>query len=506
VPTEQEVTSFLDECCDVARSAVETRLAATRSAAASSLGMDEYGLDKKFASNCINARIKTLQDQARQANQQMQGIQQEAESAVQSGMASAAGAAAAADALRAEEALVQLKLEDEVSRLRMQVKFLDAVPQQVAGFVGAGGGAAQRSDAPGHRESFAFTVHGRGVDAQLKSGGGVVGTSEDDLRPGSKNRANLVALFRMLHAHVVQQDVAGGSSIASSAPCPRSIPELVSVAEADDTVLHALIRALMGGHADEPLVPGQRTSSKAHKELLAPFTVSEMIRKYNDPRKFDFVPGMVAHAHADSTGSAFQEILKTLGISAARMSAVRRDINDMDAEILGGGRLKFSAHSIYFLRFDNLGFKRGGNNAGYFQTVTLHWEEVTMTDLVELLGCETVRHVEATRDVMGRIIVADGAVRQGAMKDTLVPRAYMPRFWARKNRAEVVTVESLQPSAAAWEACDRRLNQELQAAIDVAVCIHRQQVDGEDGEDPPDVCSAKEFYGLGVEQEVWIHP
>jgi hypothetical protein len=105
--------------------------------------MDEYGLDKKFASNCINARIKTLQDQARQANQQMQGIQQEAESAVQSGMASAAGAAAAADALRAEEALVQLKLEDEVSRLRMQVKFLDAVPQQVAGFVGAGGGAAQ---------------------------------------------------------------------------------------------------------------------------------------------------------------------------------------------------------------------------------------------------------------------------------------------------------------------------------------------------------------------------
>jgi hypothetical protein len=74
--------------------------------------------------------------------------------------------------------------------------------------------------------------------------------------------------------------------------------------------------------------------------------------------------------------------------------------------------------------------------------VTLHWEEVTMAQLVVLLGCETVRHVVATRDVMGRIIVEDGAVRQGAMKETLVPRAYMPRFWARKNRAEVVTVES----------------------------------------------------------------
>jgi hypothetical protein len=48
---------------------VETRLAATRSAAASSLGIDKYGLDKKFASNCIDARIKTLLEKARLANQ-----------------------------------------------------------------------------------------------------------------------------------------------------------------------------------------------------------------------------------------------------------------------------------------------------------------------------------------------------------------------------------------------------------------------------------------------------
>lgn len=100
VPTEQEVTSFLDECCEVARSAVETRLAATRSAAASSLGIDEYDLDKKFASNCVEERIKTLQDKVRLAHQQMRGIQQGAE-----------GAAAAAEARRAEGALVQRNLE-----------------------------------------------------------------------------------------------------------------------------------------------------------------------------------------------------------------------------------------------------------------------------------------------------------------------------------------------------------------------------------------------------------
>ena len=120
------------------------------------------------------------------------------------------------------------------------------------------------------------------------------------------------------------------------------------------------------------------------QELLGPFTVAEMLRKYNDPRKFDSVPGMVAHAHSDGTVMAMQETLKALGISASRVSAVRRDINDMELDIIGGGRLKFSPHSIYFLRFDNLGFKRGGKGAGYFQTVTLHWEEVTMEQLVEL--------------------------------------------------------------------------------------------------------------------------
>jgi hypothetical protein len=120
VPTEEEVTSFLEKCCKVARSMVETRLVATRSAAASSLGIDEYDLDKKFARNCVEERIKTLQDKVRLAHQQMQGIQQEAE-----------GAAAAAEARCAEGALVQRNLKEEVARLRMRGKLLDAVPQEV---------------------------------------------------------------------------------------------------------------------------------------------------------------------------------------------------------------------------------------------------------------------------------------------------------------------------------------------------------------------------------------
>jgi hypothetical protein len=91
---------------------VETRLAATRSAAALSLGIDEYDLDKKFASNCVSERIKTLQDKVRIAHQQMQGIQQEAE-----------GAASAAEVRRAEGALVQQNLKEELARLQTRGKF-----------------------------------------------------------------------------------------------------------------------------------------------------------------------------------------------------------------------------------------------------------------------------------------------------------------------------------------------------------------------------------------------
>ena len=54
---------------------VETRLVATRSAAASSLGIDKYDLDKKFANTCIEERIQKLQDTVRLAHQQIQGIQ-----------------------------------------------------------------------------------------------------------------------------------------------------------------------------------------------------------------------------------------------------------------------------------------------------------------------------------------------------------------------------------------------------------------------------------------------
>ena len=90
---------------------VEMRLVATRSAAALSLGIDEYDLDKKFARNCVEERITTLQDTVRLAHQQMQGIQQEAE-----------GAAAGAEVRRAEGALVQRNLEEEVARLRMRGK------------------------------------------------------------------------------------------------------------------------------------------------------------------------------------------------------------------------------------------------------------------------------------------------------------------------------------------------------------------------------------------------
>ena len=113
-------------------------------------------------------------------------------SGLQDALASAKVKITASEAERAADALSKQALEEEVARLRMRGSFLDVVSQDVADFVGAGGVAAQRRDVAAQSEPFAFTVHCRGVNGQLKSGGGVVGTSQDDLRPGSKNRANLV--------------------------------------------------------------------------------------------------------------------------------------------------------------------------------------------------------------------------------------------------------------------------------------------------------------------------
>ena len=60
VPADQQVAVFLCRCRDGVRSAVEQQLASLRGAAASSLGLDEYQLNKKFAVNCTDARVQQL--------------------------------------------------------------------------------------------------------------------------------------------------------------------------------------------------------------------------------------------------------------------------------------------------------------------------------------------------------------------------------------------------------------------------------------------------------------
>jgi hypothetical protein len=85
----------------------------------------------------------------------------------------------------------------------------------------------------------------------------VVGASGDPLLRCSKFRENMVALSGMFHVHVVEPDVQGesmldseGSGDSVSAPaCPRSIAELVAVAESEDSFLHARVRARAVGLA-----------------------------------------------------------------------------------------------------------------------------------------------------------------------------------------------------------------------------------------------------------------
>ena len=168
IPDDVQVQDFLDRCQEAGRQVLEKKIAALRTAGAGSLDLDTDQVDAVFASNCIDTRIKTMQEKARLVNQQHQASQQQAVSGLQGALASAEVAITASEAERAADALSKQALEEEVARLLMRGKFLDVVSQEVADFVGAGGGAAQMSDEPARREPFAFTVHARGVNGNSR--------------------------------------------------------------------------------------------------------------------------------------------------------------------------------------------------------------------------------------------------------------------------------------------------------------------------------------------------
>jgi hypothetical protein len=89
IPDDVQVQDFLDRCQEAGRQVLEKKIAALRTAGAGSLDLDTAQVDAVFASNCIDARIKTLQEKARLVNQQHQASQQQAVSGLQVALASA---------------------------------------------------------------------------------------------------------------------------------------------------------------------------------------------------------------------------------------------------------------------------------------------------------------------------------------------------------------------------------------------------------------------------------
>ena len=127
IPDDAHVRDFLDRCQEAGRQVLEEKIVALRTAGAGSLDLDTAQVDAVFASNCIDARIKTLQQKARLVNQQHQASQQQAVSGLQGALASAEVAITASEAERAADALSKQALEEEVARLLMRGKFLDVV-------------------------------------------------------------------------------------------------------------------------------------------------------------------------------------------------------------------------------------------------------------------------------------------------------------------------------------------------------------------------------------------
>ena len=68
---------------------LEEKIEKLQSQAAGSLDLDTDQVDTVFASNCIETRIKTMQEKALLVNQQHQASQQQAVSGLQGALASA---------------------------------------------------------------------------------------------------------------------------------------------------------------------------------------------------------------------------------------------------------------------------------------------------------------------------------------------------------------------------------------------------------------------------------
>ena len=497
-PSADEGEEFLQRCQREAQLSVAADFDKRRQACAHSLSSTVSEVDGNFSDTTFQAGINSVAPRPH-----------------------GQGAAAAVIVARAATELALREAEQARKDRDVALVAGQAVPANVRSFLAdPTAGVSDEALAP-----VAFTVHAVGTDGKLKSAGGVLGVPDESIESTGCTRRALVGLCQLLHLHVVAQDIGetsvlGGTDDGSrvAGECCRSLPELAQVALHDHSLLHACVRGLAGGHPDFAAVPPSASNSSAMaaavpqvfsdshlKSVLAPFAITEQLRKISDPSKFNHVPGMFAHAQNDATPLATQNMLSKLGISSSRVVAVKRDIHDMQVALSSGGLVNYASDSVYFCRFDNLGFKRGGKDAGYFQTVTMHWEEVTMQQLKAILGREELPTLKLSKCRCGRnehgvpLWPPRRAAWQPAER-VVLSHALIEEKWLRKDRADVVTVQALEPSERAWTALDMRIQQEISAAINLSVLIESETVGEEEG--LPDLCTHKEFYGMGVEEEV----
>ena len=111
---------FLDQCQEAGRQVLEEKIEKLQSQAAGSLDLDTDQVDTVFASNCIETRIKTMQEKALLVNQQHQASQQQAVSGLQGALASAEVVITSSEAVQAADALAKQAIEEEVVCLLMR--------------------------------------------------------------------------------------------------------------------------------------------------------------------------------------------------------------------------------------------------------------------------------------------------------------------------------------------------------------------------------------------------
>ena len=220
--------------------------------------------------------------------------------------------------------------------------------------------AACAGDSPSGSFYLAYGYHHDENDEHLAYRDTIVSTGEE---MDARTKNILVDLMKLIHSHVVTDDATQSAQLVSN------IAELKRAAFADKGCLHRMMHALATCE-DLPTSSTATSGMRDSHDVLAPFVMCEVLRKLVNPRYSAPLQKFISSqldAHANRS-KHLKEIFRSfvMGVSDPMLKrAANTDIVDK------GSFKDWDAWDLHTIAFDNLGMKKKGTDAGYYQWICI---------------------------------------------------------------------------------------------------------------------------------------